>query len=400
VKTSRFPPVYSDSYKRQQLSEGLGAVAVGLGLVLLLAVLGAGSAQAQTFTVLYAFTGGADGREPYAGLVRDNAGNLYGTTYAGGTFDLGTVFKVTKAGEETVLHSFSGVADGASPLAGLVRDMSGNLYGTTLSGGSEGNGTVFKVDDSGKETVLYSFKEGNPSGALVLDPAGNLYGTTDVGGLYGFGAVFKLDTTGKRTWLYSFDGGPFDGEYPVAGLIRDRAGNLYGTTSGGGNYRYGTVFVLPQHGGQTVLHSFDYNNSDGAVPFAGLVRDEAGNLYGTTTMGGGSSAGMVFKLSRDGTETQLYSFTGQSDGGLPYAGLVRNSVGNLYGTTYNGGAYGYGTIFKLDINGWETVLHNFSYADGGFPYAGLVRDAAGNLYGTTFQGGSSGAGTVFKLTPK
>jgi uncharacterized repeat protein (TIGR03803 family) len=393
--------VYCDSCKRDLHPERQRTVAftLVLELALVLAMLGAGAARAQTFSVLYTFTGGVDGREPYAGLVRDKAGNLYGTTYAGGAFGMGTVFKVAQSGKETVLHNFSGAPDGANPLAGLVRDASGNLYGATLVGGTEGNGAVFKVDKTGKETMLCSFKEGNPAGSLVLDPAGNLYGTTNVGGLYGFGSVFKVNKTGKETRLYSFVGGHFDGEYPIAGLIRDREGNLYGTTYGGGNYGYGTVFVLAKHGGQTVLHSFAYNHGDGEFPYAGLVRDARGNLYGTTT-GGGFFGGTVFRVSESGVEALLYSFTDGSDGGVPYAGLVRDSAGNLYGTTYNGGAYGYGTVFKVDTSGHETVLHSFSYAtDGGYPYAGLVRDAAGNFYGTTFQGGASGAGTVFKLTP-
>jgi uncharacterized repeat protein (TIGR03803 family) len=381
----------------------LQAGRVILEMVLAMAVLGALCAQAQTFTVLYAFKGGADGGEPYAGLLLDNSGNLYGTTYAGGSFNKGTVFTVDTNAKESVLHSFGAKRDGAYPLAALVRDAANNLYGTTVMGGTGGNGTVFRVDTTGKETVLYSFRKGNPAGNVVLDAAGNLYSTTNVGGLYGKGSVFKLDRSGKETDLYSFVGGHFDGEYPTAGLFLDKSGNLYGTTYYGGNYGVGIVFELTRHGGYSVLHNFDngYLQDDGEYPYAGLIRDAAGNLYGTTIEAywWPGNSGTVFKLDSQGNETLLYSFQDGSDGGFPYAPVVRDSSGNFYGTTRDGGD-NYGVVFEVDSAGQETVLHSFAYStDGGYPYAGLVRDSAGNLYGTTFQGGSGGGGTVFKLTP-
>jgi uncharacterized repeat protein (TIGR03803 family) len=219
----------------------------------------------------------------------------------GGSSGYGTVFKVDTSHNETVLHNFKGFmnSDGAYPiLAGLIRDKAGNLYGTTLGGGSFNGGTVFKVDTSGNEYVLYSFSGGtdgaNPEGSLVLDKAGNLFGTTTQGGSSGYGTVFKLDTTGKESVLHSFTSVP-DGAYPAgAGLVLDKAGNLFGTTTQGGSSNNGTVFKVDTSGNETVLHGF--MNSDGARPFAGLIRDKAGSLYGTTFNGGSSGYGTVFKL--------------------------------------------------------------------------------------------------------
>jgi uncharacterized repeat protein (TIGR03803 family) len=369
------------------------------------------SAQAQTLTVLYSFTGGADGYWPYAALIRDVAGNLYGTTFWGGAFDVGTVFKVDSTGEETVLHSFTGGADGENPYAGLTGDAAGNLYGTTIGGGGNqpcnyyyGCGTVFELDATGKETVLHSFTDSpdgaNPFAGLIRDAAGNLYGTTAGGGAFGFyGTVFKL-TTGKYEVLYSFTGGA-DGAGPAGGLIRDAAGNLYGTSGAGGASNQGTVFELDVTGKETVLYKFGHGNRDGAGPVGGLVSDATGNLYGATVLGGTSGIGTVFKVDSRGKGTVLHSFTGQPDGAFPRAGLVRDAKGNLYGTTSSGGAFDAGTLFKVALNttGKYEVLHSFTGADGANPYAALIRDAAGNLYGTTFGGGAFGLGTVFKLTP-
>ena len=362
------------------------------------------AAQAdKTFTVLYSFKGsGTDGAFPYAGLVRDTAGNLYGTTAFGGAFGAGTVFKLDPAGVETVLFSFNGGSDGKYPSAGLVRDAAGNLYGTISDGGAFGRGAVFKVDATGTKSVLYSFRGGATDGqlpyaGLVGDATGNLYGTTFGGGALGRGTVFKLATTGVETVLYSFKGGA-DGKYPFAGLIRDASGNLYGTTFYGGASGQGTVFKLDTTGAETVLYAFK-RGADGQGPYAGLVRDPTGNLYGTTFYGGASGQGTVFKLDTTGVETVLHSFTGPSDGAQPYAGLVRDAASNLYGTSQNGGFFGFGTVFRLDTTGKMTVLHHFAEGpDGQKPYAGLVRDAASNLYGTTSQGGALGLGTVFKLS--
>jgi len=356
-----------------------------------------------------------DGAFPQADLVRDAAGNLYGTTSQGGAVTkcghCGIVFKVDTAGNETVLHTFGSTGDGADPEAGLIQDAADNLYGTTTYGGASNFGTVFKVDPTTrKETVLYSFTGGTdgeyPFADLIRDAAGSLYGTTWGGGTSracyggGCGTVFKLDATGKETVLYSFTGGA-DGANPTAGLVQDAAGNLYGTTEIGGSSGQGVVFKLDATGKETVLHSFA-GGVDGASPHSALVRDEEGNLYGTTIAGGVfRSSGTLFKVDAAGTETVLHSFN-RVDGWNPEAGLVRDQEGNLYGTTLQGGAFAEsdGTVFKVDKAGTETVLHSFTGAvstDARAPLAALVLDAAGNLYSTTVAGGDFG-GTVFKLT--
>jgi uncharacterized repeat protein (TIGR03803 family) len=313
----------------------------------------------------------------------------------------------------------------------------GNLYGTTTFGGNLANcynygllgcGTVFKLDTSGKETVLYSFSGGTdgayPEASLVLDSAGNLYGTTSVGGNlncyhhYGCGTLFKLDATGKKTTLYSFIR-RLRGAFPNYGaLVRASAGKLYGTTADGGDwgrkcpYGCGTGFMLNTSGDETVIDIF-HGSPDGEAPFAGVFRDPVGDIYGTTEYGGDHlnhhycNCGTVFKIDTTGKETVLYSFYGDSygdlDGAQPRGALIQDSVGNLYGTTVDGGV-GHGTVFKIDATGIETVLHRFcttypNCSDGQFPDSGLVQDAAGNLYGTTSSGGAGGYGTVFKLVP-
>ena len=407
-------------------------------LVLLLAT--GAATQAQTFTVLHSFTNsGGDGGEPPAGLLIDAAGNLYGTTFQGGSLacssgvsnavGCGTVFKLDPSGNETVLYSFTAGSDGALPAAGLIMDAAGNLYGTTAHGGgpcpfgSGGCGTAFKLDAAGTETVLHRFTtlDGvNPRAGLIMDAAGNLYGTAQGSGPGGSGTVFKLDTAGNLTVLHAFTGGS-DGVFPDAALVMDAAGNLYGTTSlGGGSSTCGgsfggcgIVFKLDPSGKETVLHSF--TGPDGLFPFAGLIMDAIGNLYGTTSSGGASSnctrgCGTVYKLDTSGNLTVLHSFTNSGgDGAQPVAGLILDKAGNLYGTTQLGGgssSIGDGIVFRLDTSGNLTVLHSFSgIAGGGQPVAGLIMDSADNLYGTTFFGGSSsncssGCGTVFKLSPQ
>ncbi len=381
---------------------------------ILLLSLGAGrQAQAQTFTTIHSFSG-PDGEFPGGSLIRDESGNLYGTTIYGGSYDYGysdayggagygTVFKIDPSGNETVLYSFSGGADGAYPAARLVRDAVGNLYGTT-GGGSAGYGIVFKIDPSGNETILHSFTGGvdgaNPYAGLVRDAVGNLYGTTTAGGSAGLGTVFKVRPSGTETILHSFTGGA-DGAIPYAGLVRDAAGNLYGTASGGGE-GYGTVFKIDPSGNETVLYSFT-GGADGANPCAGVVRDAAGNLYGTTN-GGGLGSGTVFKINTSGIETVLYSFTGVYYEGNPWAGVVRDASGNLYGTLDKSGSHncflGCGVVYKIDPSGNHTVLHSFDGTDGARPFASLMIDALGNLYGTA-EGDTFGAevdyGTVFKI---
>jgi len=368
-----------------------------------------------TEKVLYSFTGLPDGSYPWAGVVRDSAGNLYGTTQAGGSANLGAVFKLDTSGSETVLYSFPGPADGSNPHAGVIAcDSTGNLYGTTLFGGPANAGVVYKLDATGHETVRYPFMGGpdggNPDAGLTCDAAGNLYGTTVYGGTANAGVVFKLDTAGHQTVLWSFTGGS-DGGQPNAGVILDSAGNLYGTTLYGGNTvqcpaQYtpagcGVVYELDAAGNETPLYSF-LGGSDGGNPEAGVIRDSAGNLYGTTTGGGSANCylgcGVVFKLSASGQETVLHSFAGAPDGFYPKAGVIAGPAGHLFGTTDGGGSANSGVVFEVDAAGHEIVLHNFKGgADGAYPQAGLIRDSAGNLYGTTVGGGTPGFGVVFEV---
>jgi uncharacterized repeat protein (TIGR03803 family) len=374
-------------------------------------------AQAQTETVLYSFTGGNDGAGPAAGVISDSAGNLYGTTYLGGTSNQGTVFKFTKTGGETVLYSFTGGADGSSPRAGLLRDSAGNLYGTTAYGGNlscqsgKGCGVVFKVTPAGQETVLYRFTgtggDGyTPGGRLITDASGNLFGTTIYGGSSNFGIVFKLDKSGKETILHSFTNTGGDGIHPYSGLVRDSSGNLYGTTISGGSGDTGIVFKLDAGGNETILYSFGpVSSGDGATPESDMIRDSQGNFYGAAGNGGLSSClggcGVLYKIDSTGHESILYAFTGAGDGYFPESVLVRDGAGNLYGTsTYGGDCFLCGTIFRLSAAGKETVLHNFAgKPDGGYPdNSGLV-PVSGSGYGTTFEGGTFNAGTIYRISP-
>jgi uncharacterized repeat protein (TIGR03803 family) len=352
------------------------------------------------FYVFHDFTGPtSDGATPDAPLLRDVAGNLYGTTLLGGvSSSYGTVFKIDTSGKETVLYNFTGGADGGYPYGGLVQDSTGNLYGTTAAGGSTGNGTVFKLDTSNVETVLHSFSGPDgayPVGGLVRDSSGNFYGTTEIGGSGGNGTVFKLDPTNTLTTLYNFTGGS-DGGYPLdETLIIDGSGNLYGTTNLGGSTGNGTVFKLDTSNVETVLHSFAGGSTDGCHAYGDAAMDASGNLYGTTRDCGSGNAGIVWKVDTTGTEVVLYNFSGGADGGSPLAGVILDRSGNLYGVTLGGGAGNAGTLFQVSGT-TETVLRSFSPStDGANPIGGLIFDADGNIYGTANNGGSSNYGTVW-----
>jgi uncharacterized repeat protein (TIGR03803 family) len=350
--------------------------------------------------ILYSFAADKDGVQPYAGVICDSAGNIYGTTLYGGSMRQGAVYKMSAAGHESILYSFAGELDGANPYAGVIRDSSGNLYGTTEYGGSGGAGVVYKLDKTGQQTALYSFDSGTDGGypysGVILDSSGNLYGTTSGGGYDGWGVVYKIDTNGNESALYTFTGGA-DGGEPYAGVIRDAAGNLYGTTYGGGSAGQGVVYKVDTSGHETVLYSFT-GGADGGRPYAGVIRDAAGNLYGTANIGGSVGCGEVYKIDPTGHETVLYNFTCGKDGGSSYGGVVRDKAGNLYGTTYLGGSAGWGVVYKLDTTGHESVLYTFTGgSDGGEPYAGVIRDSAGNLYGTTEYAGAKRSGVVFRI---
>jgi uncharacterized repeat protein (TIGR03803 family) len=433
-----------------------------LPAVILLVIFGFVATTAPAFAaskekVLYRFcsqSGCIDGDGPGGSVIFDAAGNLYGTAEAGGAQNSGVVFKLTPEGKETVLYSFCAqtscidgiepTRDGIEPTGSLIFDAAGNLYGVTYEGGAYGGayggGSVFELtpatDGSWTEQLLHSFGSGNdgsqPSAGLILDVAGNLYGTTIGGGAYsgcfstidGCGTVFELTPGKNGQWtekvLYNFGQNARDGFGPEGSLVIDDAGNLYGTTIYGGAYSCsgsdgcGTVFeLMPGKNGRwkgRVIHSF--NGNDGDLPVSNVIFDSAGNLYGTTYEGGYRGWGTVFKLvpSKNGEwrEELLHSFRNQKS---PDAGVILDPAGNLYGTSFLGGPSGSGTVFELtpDANGkWtETVLQKFDKADGQWPRGSLTFDSAGNLYGTTGAGGrihdrscySQGCGTVFEITP-
>jgi uncharacterized repeat protein (TIGR03803 family) len=375
------------------------------------------SVRAQTYSILYTFNNGNDGAEPLGDLLRDAKGNLYGTTLLGGGYSYqGTVFKLSRRDKEAVLYSFL-EGYGALPRAGLVSDGHGTFYGTTSEGGAYGQGTVFKLDTKGNESVLHSFTGGDgyyPEADLVRDEFGNLYGTTFGGGNshceYGCGTVFKVSKTGRTTQLYEFTFGT-DGYWPN-GLTRDKSGNLYGTALWGGDsqcldgWGCGTVFKIDAGGHFTVLYAFTGTGGDAEAPAGAPVLDGFGNLYGVAG-GGIAGYGTVFKVDPNGNETVLYSFAGPPGDGMYPHSLSRDAKGNFYGTTYEGGSSGYGIVFMLDPTGKETVLHNFTgtNGDGAYPEGGMALDASGNLFGTTGNGGDLncgveyGCGIVFELTP-
>ena len=383
-------------------------------------------AHASSEKVLYAFTGGNDGQLPYSNLIFDGSGNLYGTTNYGGANSKGTAFVLSPNGHggwtETVIHTFGAGTDGYQPECGLLLDSSGNLYGTTYQGGKFGHGTVFELSPSGKnwkEKILHSFKgpEGaDPIAGLILDSLGNLYGTASEGGSHEYGAVFMLTPGSNGQWkekaIHSFNNNGHDGYAPLGALLLDSLGNLYGTTSQGGSQRNGIVFELvPGTNGkwtEKTIHTFNpANGHDGSAPNDALIMDASGNLYGTTYSGGKSKFyGTVFELSpaTNGkwTETILHGFSGANDGSEPTAGVIMDGNGNLYGSTVVGGTAG--VVYELSlVNGkWkETVLHEFKGgSDGDRAYGTLVFDTNGVLYGTTGHGGGNAdAGTVFQVTP-
>jgi uncharacterized repeat protein (TIGR03803 family) len=416
------------------LSMGAATVALAIAIVFALSVSATQSAEAQTLTVLHAFTGGQDGANPLAGLTMDKAGNLDGTASQGGGSGNGVVFRLTHKGSGWVfspLYSFQGGNDGAAPGARVIIGPDGSLYGTTQNGGGTNpGGTVFKLTPyptacktalcGWQETQLYAFKGGSDGalpgpGDLVFDQAGNLYGTTKEGGasLCGFlcGTVYKLMPSNDgwtKSILYNFMAGS-DGEMPSAGVIFDQAGNLHGTTYEGGVGKFGTVFQLTCGvGGCTnnVLHSFT-NGGDGGSPVGGLILDQSGNLYGAGSDGGTGGDGTVFELSPSGdswTFAVLYNFTSPLGGQCgPRAGLVMDAAGNLYGTTFCDGAYGYGNVFELSPSngGWTYWdLYDFTGGnDGKNPISNVLLHSNGKLYGTTSVGGTQGFGVVWELTP-
>ena len=356
------------------------------------------SAQ-TTLSVLYNFNGlqgSSDGRAPNNNLLRTSTGRLFGATQAGGgTTGGGTVYSLDASGVETVIHSFSGGTDGFEPQSNVTRDSSGNLYGTTSLGGTYDSGIVYKIETSGREVILYTFTGGAdggfPVGGVVRDATGNLYGTTYGGGTNGLGTIYEIDTTGQQTVLHSFDA--TSGSDSWATLLRDSHGNLYGTGAG-------AVYKLDVNGNYSVVYSF---SAEDGGPNQNLLMDAAGNIYGTTYAGGLHQRGTIYKIDPNGNETVLHSFGAKESGWYPVFGLVQDSAGNLYGVTQQGGVYGAGsgdgTVFKFTPKTRTLIiLHSFAGPEGSQPDGGLVRDSAGNLYGTAEVDGAYNGGTVFELS--
>ena len=415
--------VASKTAHSQRLKSFRMSAALMLTTLTLMVAATTGATAQTTFTTLHSFDG-TDGETPNAGLVQATNGNLYGTTRTGGTNTWGTVFEITPGGKLTTLYSFcvqgGDCPDGVYPNGGLVQATNGYLYGTTYQyGGGDRFGTVFKITVGGKLTTLRSFAGvptdgAEPDAGLVQATNGNLYGTTYIGGTtveggtVGGGTVFKITPGGTLTTLHSFclQSDCPDGIFPEAALVQATNGNLYGTTQQGGLYGTGpgTVFQITPSGELTTLYRFCDISGCGAYPEAGLIQATNGNLYGTTFQGGAYGYGMVFEITPSGKLTTLYSFcaviNGKGecpDGAFPTGKLVQATDGNLYGTT-RGGVDGHGTVFEIPILGGKlTTLHSFDGTDGGSPH-GLVQDTNGSFYGTTSGGGTSGYGTVFSLS--
>jgi uncharacterized repeat protein (TIGR03803 family) len=412
---------------RATVSKGLAVPTVTLIAALILAP---GAWAVNTYNILHYFTRGAGGRGAISSLIFDAAGNLYGTTIAGGSGRNGTVFELTPnqngSWTESVLYSFSGGDDGGNPYAGVIFDQSGNLYGTTYAGGADGDGTVFELtpDQGGgwTESVLYSFtgSDGDaPVAGVIFDAVGNLYGTTTSGGAAGDGTVFELTPNQGGGWtesvLYSFKGGN-DGSYPDRGsLVFDATGDLYGAAASGGKggcnvfaAGCGAIYeLIPGSNGtwtEQVLHRF-LGGREGDTPEGALIFDNSGNLYDTTWLGGSHGVGNVFELTPTTgggwKEKVLYQFQGGSYG--PTRGVIFDQAGDLCGTKEDGGAHGAGYVFELtpQANGsWkQKVLHQFTGKDGANSWAAPIFDAKGNLYGTTESGGHDDGGVVYEIIP-
>jgi uncharacterized repeat protein (TIGR03803 family) len=358
-----------------------------------------------TFKTLNIFDG-ANGATPVdTPLVQGVDGNLYGTTLGGGANGAGTVFKMTPAGVVTTLYSFCSLtncADGAEPYGGLVLASDGNFYGTTSQGGAANgiSGTIFRITPAGKLTTLHSFSGfdgASPGAPLIQAESGELYGLTQNGGSTNSGTFFRVTLRGSLTTLYSFSG-----TYLTGPLLQANDGNFYGTDEISGANGHGMIFKLTPSGHFSILHSFD--STDGSAPACGLLQASDGDLYGTTYEGGSNNScpngcGTVFKITLGGDLSTLHNFE-VTDGANPIAALIQATDGNFYGTTYGGGTNGnWGTVFKITPAGRLTSLHSFRGSDGGQPYGPVAQDTNGNLYGTATNGsGTASQGTAFLVT--
>jgi uncharacterized repeat protein (TIGR03803 family) len=401
------------------------AFLIGAGLGLILTLGGTAAAQASTTQIIYSFGGGTDGEYLDTDVAIDGAGNLYGTSVLGGTFGGGTVWQLSPVGNgwvHTVLYSFTGGGDGGEPYKGVTLDGAGNLYGTAVTGGAGscegGCGVVYKLAKSGDtwtQSVIHAFNgaDGSGPGARVaVDNNDDLYGMTPTGGADGVGTIYTLRPKANGSWgfrvIHTFTGGA-DGSSGSAGKLILQGSRIYGAATTGGSNGSGTIFELtPSRVGEwsfRTLYSFQ-GSPDGSFPYGALLFDVAGNIFGTTYYGGTAGLGTVYRLTRNGgnwSEHTLYSFQSGQDGNSSISNLVADAVGNLYGTTSEGGL-GNGTIFELMPNGngsWtESLPHLFAGPpDGGFPYAGMVADGTSVFYGATVHGGANGEGAIYRFTP-
>ncbi len=406
-----------------------------LGVSRILTILAAAAllmsaAWASTTKVIYSFAGDEDGEYTDTDLVADQAGNLYGTSVQGGDFGGGTIFQLSPSGggwTHTVLYDFTGGADGGEPYKGVTLDAQGNLYGTAVTGGGGacegGCGVVYKLTKSGSswtQSVIYAFQGGadgyGPGAGVTFDRHGNLYGMTPTGGAYGVGTIYRLKPNAGGTYsfgvVHAFTGGKDGGSGSAGRLIPDQAGNFYGVATTGGAFGSGTAFELTPVQGKwrlKTLYSFK-GQPDAGFPYGSLIFDRVGNLYGTTYYDGANDLGSVYELSPRATgewkERVIHNFTGGTDGNSPISNLVSDAAGNLYGTTSEGGApsCGCGTIFKLTPGGHGTWTESNVYSfqgppDGAFVYNGMVADRAGNLYGATVHGGVDNEGAIYNFIP-
>jgi uncharacterized repeat protein (TIGR03803 family) len=398
----------------------ISAVLIAFGVLV-------GAAAAATTTVIYSFAGDDDGEYADTDLALDNAGNIYGTTVSGGDFGSGTVWQLTLSGNgwsHAVIYSFTSGTDGGEPYKGVTVDASGNLYGTTVSGGSGscegGCGVAYKVTNSGGTwtySVIHAFTGGNdgsgPGARVTLDGQGNVYGMTPTGGAYGLGTIYQLHPRANGGYavkvIHAFTGGA-DGSGGSAGKMILRNGRLYGAATAGGVNGSGTVFALtPTTRGEwefSTLYAFK-GQPDAGFPYGALIFDHSGNLYGTTYYDGANDVGAVYELSPSSagawSEKVLYSFKGGRDGNSSISNMVSDAAGNLFGTTSEGGT-GKGTIFELipgqNGNWSESLPHIFQGPpDGAFPYNGMVSNGAGSFYGATVHGGVNDEGAVYQFTP-
>jgi len=380
------------------------------GIILALLVCGAGARGALTFTTLLVFDG-TNGASPKAALLEGRDGNLYGVASAGGTSNAGVIFRIAKDGSGyTNLHSFSGGLGGSEPSGSMAQDAQGDLYGTTYSGGAYNAGTVFRFRTDGSFTSLASLdvtNGANPDTALVQADDGSFYGGA-MGGLYtnstyhvsGYGSLFRISTNGEFSVPLVF--GNTNGGYP-RDMVRGIDGNFYGTTAWGGatigtfSLGYGTVFRFSTNGTLTPLYSLN-GGSDGGFAYGGVTLGPDGNFYGTAFQGGAYAQGTVYRVTPAGNFALRHAFTGTA-GALPYAGLTLGSDGNFYGPTYGGGRGGVGTIFVIALDGSGADLHDFALGtEGGNPMAKLLQASDGNFYGVTSIGGPFNFGTLFRFS--